>query len=662
MNSERTPMMRKGKAHAPKPPGNPTRQAREVALMIDAASSRDLDDAFTLRPTKGGGWYAQIFIAAAADLIAPGGAADTRARQRIQSKYLPRTTIPMLGPDIEQAGTLSDTQERMALAIAIDFDPAGICRNIQVSRTVLPPGRCLRVCYEQVPEALEDPHHDLHEQLLAAHNLSQTLLASRRASGALTLYDLTQGIEITEDGTVARIPRQKRTVGYIIVQELMIAANEALATWCIDQGLAVLFRNHRTNLVSTGGADLAADIAASMHDPKLFAQLQDRVHRTYGKAEYARIPRGHHGLSLMAYTHATSPLRRYADLVTQRIILAHLDGAPHPYSAAQLDSIAEHLNTELQAQRQRKHQHFKEQGIKAAIADILDGDFTRLNPKQWRRVFDLVTQAEPVPGIEAELIRRLDEGILGANDFIRVAAAEGTGWRQIQRRIYPKVRARHPEFAPSILSGWRQITREPAIELDEAQDPDSPPHNPRFAARARAGRQTGAWQVANSKKAAQAQAMWELIYVLGGHAPSVPNEDLVWPAVTALPAGPQPEPGPVAACAPGQLSDQTLRHLAAVTPTKRARATDNPVSWLTSLAERHHLGRVDYVYSTHGPQHTATFICTASLAGQTTTRSATNKNQARVAASLALVQHLFTTADAECAPAAEHGRQERAVP
>ncbi len=631
--------------------GQDIRVASTTALMIDDPSSRDLDDAFIVRATRNG-WRVQVYIAAAADLIPTGGGDDARARDRVESTYLPRKTIPMLGERIELAATLSDRAQRSALSIAMDIDLAGNSTNVSVSRAVLPAASCVRLSYQHVPEVLEDQQHWLHEQLTAAHDLSQTLLTGRRAAGALALYDLTRGFEVTEDGAIARIPQHKRTVGYVIVQETMIAANAALATWCIDQELAILFRNHRTSLLGTGGTDLAADIAASLHDPKLFSQLQDRITRTYGKAEYDRVPRGHHGLSLMAYTHGTSPLRRYADLVTERIIFAHLDGQPTPYSPEKLDAIAEHINTTLQQRRQQKSEHFKEQSRKAAVADILANDYSSLDPKQWRKMFDLMTKVAPAAGIETELNRRLADGILLPNDVARLATAQGPGWQQIQHRFYPKARAVHPEFGASAISGWVQITGQSTpVELDESRDPASAPHQPRFAVRARMGDQIGRWQIDNSKKAAQAQAMWELLSVVGGHLPSSPDEAVSWPAPDEPDAEPPAQPPATVtatvtatALAP-PLRGEVAAHLASLTPAKRARAADNPVGWLGSLALTYHLGPVDYMYTAEGAQHAPTFTCTASLAGLSSTQSSSSKNQARVAAAEKLVRVLLDTAD-----------------
>jgi ribonuclease R len=160
------------------------------------------------------------------------------------------------------------------------------------------------------------------------------------------------------------------------------------------------------------------------------------------------------------------------------------------------------------------------------------------------------------------------------------------------------------------------------------------------------GDKVGRWQIDNAKKAAQAQAMWELLAVVGGHLPSSPDEAVVWPADDARDVPSPPQPAAVTSSGtPGPLSEEIVRHLASLPPVKRARAADNPVGWLGSLAVTFRLGPVDYVYDTDGPQHAPTFTCTASLAGQASTQSSSSKNQARVAAAESLVQALLDAAD-----------------
>nr|WP_301123995.1 RNB domain-containing ribonuclease [Mycolicibacterium fortuitum] len=238
-----------------------------TAVMIDDPGTRDLDDAIWVAETAGGGWTATVHIAATAATVRAGSPADLRARSRIESKYLRNKTVPMLGEHAEQQATLSETHDRPALTVSMTFDTTATLTAAHVTRSQLPAGSCVRVPYSAVPEILEDPDHELHTQLNASHTLAKALLARRTAAGALALYDLIRGYSVTEDGAITRIPTQQRTVGYVIVAELLVATGTALGEWSIDNDLMVLYRNHHTRLLGSNGADLAADIAASLHDP-----------------------------------------------------------------------------------------------------------------------------------------------------------------------------------------------------------------------------------------------------------------------------------------------------------------------------------------------------------------------------------------------------------
>lgn len=613
------------------------------AVMIDDPGTRDLDDAILVAEEPNGGWTATVHIAATAATITPGSPTDKHARSRIESKYLRNKTIPMLGQEAEQLATLSESHDRPALTVAMTFDRTATLTTAAVTRSRLLAGSCTRVAYGDVPTILEDPAHPLHHTLAGSHHLAKALLARRTAAGALALYDLIRGYTLSEDGAITRIPTQQRTVGYVIVAELMIAASAALAEWCIDEDLAILFRNHRTRLLGGDGADLATDIAASLHDPELFEQLRSRVHRTFGRAEYDTTPRGHHGLRVTAYAHLTSPLRRYADLVSQRNIWDHLAGDPPSYTRATLDEIATEINTAAATQKRSTETHFKQQSRREGAQHILDGDYANLDQKQWRKMFDLMTKTAPAAGIESELNRRLNEDQLSPNDLARAAAA-GPAWTPIRTRLFRATRDVHPEFGPSIVSGRAQLLGEPQPEIEVLVAPDRPVHMPLFAIRARAGNAIGAWQIRETKKAAQAQAMWELLDVLCEHTTPT-DQPPTWPAAgtTTRPADPPPTPAPHASEL-AAMPETALRHLASLSSGKRANAFTNPVGWLTSFATTQDLGPVEYHYDTTGPAHELRFTCTANLAGLDAAATSPAKKQARVAVATRLITTLFDAA------------------
>lgn len=360
----------------------------------------------------------------------------------------------------------------------------------------------------------------------------------------------------------------------------------------------------------------------------------------------------------MAYTHVTSPLRRYADLVTQRVIFAHLDGLAAPYSATQLDTIAMDINAAVEERRQRRSEHFKEASRKEGVSHILRGSYATLDQKQWRRMLDLMTKVAPSSGIEDELNRRLDEDLLTPNDLARVATG-GPAWIEIQKRLYPRVRERHPEFGPSAVSGWAQITAHPAgaAVFEEFSNPYRLNHQSQFAIPARIGDLVGPWQVADAKKPAQTQAMWGLLAVINGHRESIDEALPPWapapaarktppPRTDTLGVGDAPDSQIPAASERAHRLPRIARYrLTRITDTKRARAFDNPVSWIDGLASTYALGSVAYTYVADGPPHAPTFICTVTLAGYSATQQSTTKTSARVGAAAALIEYLLLAAE-----------------
>lgn len=617
-------------------------QTMPLAVMIDDPASRDLDDAIVVEAMPAGGWRAVVYVAGVAGAVTPGSATDHTARKRVTSVYRPGRVFPMLGDRAERAATLTVDADREVLAVAMRFTADGKRDgSVSVDRCTLGSGSCVRLPYADVAAVVDDSGHRWNREVRAIHELAVALRAQRTAAGGFAFYDLTRGYAATEDGRITLIPLGQRTIGYVMVEELMIAAGTAVADWCVDHDIPILFRNHRTSLLSVEGVDLATDIAASLHDPDLFEQLRERVNRSFGKATYDATPRGHHGLRVSAYAHVTSPLRRYPDLVSQQMLWAHLAGQRLPYSHKQLMDIAEHVNGFVAAQQHRREEYFLEQKRREAVRGIVERNYAALDAGQWRRMFEVMTQNDPVDGIADELIRRLDAQILVANDVARIAAA-GPAWTAVRQAVFPKVRARLPHFGPSAVSGRAQILgQDPtATEVQTVTDP-AVPVTPRFAARVVLDGQCGAWQVAGTKKEAAAQAMWELLEVVCGHQRSV-DVPVSWPEepdrssdeVATTVNGP-------AVVDASAVSAAMTGHLAGLSGQQRERAMSNPVGWLTAAADQLGIDPLETEYESSGPSHAPEFVCTVTISGVTHSVTAANKKQARVSAASELLAGLL---------------------
>ncbi|MFC9358383.1 RNB domain-containing ribonuclease [Rhodococcus sp. NPDC057014] len=620
---------------------SPTTTDLSTLLMIDSASARDRDDAFAVTPLAGGrGWTIEVHIAGVADVVGLGSVADEQAFLRAETRYLPGRTVPMLGDTAEQAATLTTDAARTSLQVTGTLTPDGRLVDTAIGRGQIPSGRCAAVDHAQVPGILTDPTHPLHPPLAAADAAAQVLLGARRDGGALAFYDLTRGWAANEDGAIVAIAAELRTVAYVIVQELMIATNEAVALWCIEQGLPILFRNHRPNPVAGSTDELMTEIAAAAGDPDLFAKLRGRLLSTLRAATYDPTVHGHYGLRLSAYSHVTSPLRRVADLINQRIILAHLDHTPTPYTPDQLAALGADLNRRTRQAREAKKNHFKHADHRHVTQEAAR-DLTALDGRTFHKVLKTAATEPLRAEIAAEIARRADADRLTAPDAAVLIDAADPTWRPIQLRVIDTLAAAHPEMGPSLVSVWRQThPDQPPTDLETRQS--GADHHPLFAARATHRSIRGPWTTAAAKKPAEQAALWAALRAqLTGTDHPAPEPE--WPAA---PQNPQPatppasaDPGPAISPPPRDTTGPAVFNLDGA---KKSKALSNPIAWLMSLAQNNHQALPEWEFRTDGPAHAPRFTATVHLAGHTATADATTKTAAKTASATALIEALLT--------------------
>ncbi|PZU02831.1 MAG: hypothetical protein DI630_06870 [Gordonia sp. (in: high G+C Gram-positive bacteria)] len=648
------------------------RPVTQSALMVDASTTRDRDDALTITPTTSG-WDVEVFVANVADLVPTGSPADRTAATRVETRYRTKDTVPMLGAQLEQAATLSATQDRDTLAIRLRVSAAGDVALAGLDREVLPAGSCVAITHDQVTTILEDPDHAHHAQLSAAAQLAQVLTGRRRAAGAFVVYDLTRGLVSGEDGRLLALPEGHNAAAYVIVQELMIAANAAVAQYAIDAELPILFRNHLRNPVAPADVDRLADLAAALSTVTTTAELaalQGQLNTAISKATYGATVRGHIGLQVPAYTHATSPLRRYADLVTQRQLLAHLDGTQLPYTAEQLATIADALaaitaerNVEFEAAQKARTRRANEAAIAA-------GDLSHMNDREFLRVLRLGTQAAPPESVATELTERATTGRLHAGHLAVLYTTDHPDWKTLRANLTAQLRAEHAHLAPSAISALQQIDGGQIITPTLDTDTFGPPHQRTFATRAHLEDMTTRWHTGPVKKATEHAALWDLLDIIGGHTRSADP-------TTPPPAPPEPEPTPTVAppCTPAH---HTPPPAAPSTPTptgawdafalhaalggdddtrrarRRANALKNPVSWLTTLAPTIGAGELHVDTHPEGPPHQRTFTVTLTAGPARATAAAPSIKAAKTAAAHAAVTGLFDNLPAVAATASDH--------
>lgn len=282
------------------------------AVTIDPPGAKDLDDAIWVEPVHDG-WLVTTCIANVADQVSLRSAIESAARARLATHYYRDGNRPML-PRVfaEEKASLIPGKPRPVVAVQTFVGMDGAVGSFRVGV-----GEFVSVghlSYEEVPSFLRS--EGKHTKMLtAAERCASALLARRRSKGALTLYDSKRGWTTTEEGALKRVG-YRAVVGSHIVHEMMLLTNKLLSEYAHTHQIPILYRNHESRadrssiLLMLSEMLDQSDVVIEEYRRSVAGQLQ--------RAEYGATSRGHFALNVEHYCHATSPIRRYADLVTQR--------------------------------------------------------------------------------------------------------------------------------------------------------------------------------------------------------------------------------------------------------------------------------------------------------------------------------------------------------
>lgn len=327
---------------------------REVPLVtIDGADARDFDDAIYAEP-DGDGFRITVAIADVAWYVRPGSALDREARLRGNSVYFPDRVIPMLPEDLSNGWcSLRPHEDRGCLFIDMRVTADGGISGARFGRGVM--RSAARLTYEQV-QAARDGAPDTTMRSLPDGLLNSLfgawacLSRARARRGTLDLELPERLVHLDERGQIAAIRPRVRLDSHRLVEEFMIAANVAAAHYLEGRHIPCLYRIHappaperlenlRRALDMMGlslpatGALHATDLDRVLRQVSNTDQaglVNELILRAQNQAEYSPEPVGHFGLSLPAYAHFTSPIRRYADLLTHRALLVATGLEPGP--------------------------------------------------------------------------------------------------------------------------------------------------------------------------------------------------------------------------------------------------------------------------------------------------------------------------------------------
>ena len=310
-----------------------------VIFSIDDAETRDRDDALSIETLEGPegsrSYRVGIHITDVGALIPRGSALDVEADRRMSSLYLPEQTINMLPRRVSaDKGSVNPGETRAAISLIAELTADAELTGWKVTPSVIRSDRALS--YREADSVIADSGRPLHAQLSALHKLSERLRARREARGALNLDrdELSVKVDSAGEISVTVVPRNAPSRG--LVQECMVLCNSLLARYCAEAELPAPFRSQAVPDVS--------DIEAQFPPGPLRSYL---MLRRLKPAVVSTKPGAHGGLGLEAYIQATSPLRRYPDLIAQRQISHHLRTGETLYDNEAVTSVAHRADTQI---------------------------------------------------------------------------------------------------------------------------------------------------------------------------------------------------------------------------------------------------------------------------------------------------------------------------
>lgn len=311
-------------------------------VTIDGEDARDFDDAVYCEKRSGGGWRLWVAIADVSHYVRPGSALDEEAAQRGNSVYFPERVVPML-PEALSNGlcSLKPQVDRLAMVCEMELSRSGSLSNYHFYEAVI--HSHARLTYTQVGEVLEKGSHpDVDKRrvpdLKRLHSLYHVLRAARDKRGAIDFDTVETRIIFDEQRKIEAIVPVVRNDAHKLIEECMLCANVATARFYEANKLPMLYRVHEgpseekleglRKFLGELGLDLGGGVKPTpVHYQLLLQQVLDRedahviqtmLLRSLSQAVYQPENGGHFGLHYDAYTHFTSPIRRYPDLLVHR--------------------------------------------------------------------------------------------------------------------------------------------------------------------------------------------------------------------------------------------------------------------------------------------------------------------------------------------------------
>jgi len=372
-------------------------------VTVDPDDARDFDDAIDVEKIDNEGWRLGVHIADVSAYVTPDSALDREARRRGNSVYLPDRVIPMLPERLSNGVcSLNPDVDRLTHSVFVEFDKSGRARNARFAKSVIRSGR--RLTYKEAYAILQTkPNGELSRRLHTAWELASLLRRKRFEHGSLDLDFPEVKVYVDPAGKPIKLERVENDESHQLIEEFMLAANEAVARELRQRSIPTIYRVHedpdpeklaeyREFVLSFNHK--VGDLSHRKEVQRFLASIRGKPEeqalkigllKSLKRARYAAQSLGHYGLAKANYLHFTSPIRRYADLVVHRTLAERNSPRRTKIDVGQIESLANHISdternaaeAEIESVRLKKLQFFREQleqrnpqVFRAAIMDV----------------------------------------------------------------------------------------------------------------------------------------------------------------------------------------------------------------------------------------------------------------------------------------------------
>ena len=332
------------------------RDFRDVlTFTIDPADAKDFDDALSFRKLENGNYEVGVHIADVTHYVRPGSVVDEEARSRGTSVYLVDRTVPMLPEKLcNKVCSLRPNEEKLTFSVVFEITPLGRIAGQWFGKTVIYSD--FRFAYEEAQAVIdagpkashEGVPEDIKEAVLILNGLASKLRKKRFASGAISFERPEMKVEVDEKGKPINVYQKVTAEANWLIEEFMLLANRSVAEFVAKAKKTFVYRIHDEpnqekienlrNFIGNFGYRMGAtnngkEISKELN--ALFAAAKDTPEynaiellslRTMAKARYDIDNLGHYGLAFKYYTHFTSPIRRYPDMMVHRLLEHYLSG------------------------------------------------------------------------------------------------------------------------------------------------------------------------------------------------------------------------------------------------------------------------------------------------------------------------------------------------